>query len=304
MKPSFIGIGAQKCASTWVHRVLRDHPQATVSDPKELNFFSFHYDHGFQWYENHFGGAYQCTAVGEISPSYLYDPMAPLRARHYNQNFRIIVTLRDPLERAYSNHLHELRMGHYLSDNPTFEAGLANNPMYIEQSRYATHLKRWLTCFRAEQVLVLFQEELLAAPDEHARHLYEFLGIDTSHKSSFLDKRVNESRQPRLRSLDGLFKKAGKLGRNAGMSALISRLKNTPLISGIRRANSVPLRKLAPPMLAETRRYLENELAEEVLELADLLGKNSLPWPTWEHVQGTKDTPPHAWRALAGKARA
>src|SRR5687767_9096163 len=138
--PTFIGLGGQKCASTWLHVVFRDHADAYVSTPKELDFFSSFYDRGFQWYEAHFAAAEGRRAIGEISPSYLPDHDAPARAHAYNANLRIIVALRDPVERAYSNHLHDIRLGHYSGRDLSFETGLANNPMYLEQSRYALHL--------------------------------------------------------------------------------------------------------------------------------------------------------------------
>ena len=53
-KPSYIGIGAQKCASTWLHRILAEHPDVSVPEVKELDFFSYRYDHGYQWYERCF----------------------------------------------------------------------------------------------------------------------------------------------------------------------------------------------------------------------------------------------------------
>ena len=67
MKPNFIGIGAQKCATTWVYRVLEDHPAALLSDPKELHFFSSNFDRGYQWYERHFPETSSAKAVGECS---------------------------------------------------------------------------------------------------------------------------------------------------------------------------------------------------------------------------------------------
>ena len=81
MKPTFIGLGGQKCASSWLYTVFNDHPDAFVSTPKELNYFSAVYDRGHQWYESHFTGGAGRAAVGEISPSYLPDRDAPSRAR-------------------------------------------------------------------------------------------------------------------------------------------------------------------------------------------------------------------------------
>jgi len=174
-KANFLGIGAQKCASTWIHRVLEDHPQVKVSTPKELDFFSYYYNHGFQWYERHFEESEPCLVRGEISTSYFYDWFAPERAAEYNPDFRLIVSLRDPVDRAYSNHLHEIRIGHYIGPDLGFEAGLAQNPMYIEQSRYWKQFQHWLQFFPKERFLVLIQEEIMADPTYAVHQLYEFL---------------------------------------------------------------------------------------------------------------------------------
>ena len=139
MKPNFIGIGAQKCASSWIYDILADHPQVCVSEKKELDFFSYHFHHGYNWYENHFSTIPEKQAVGEISPSYFHDPRSPQRAAQYNGELKILLTLRDPINRALSHHRHEVRMGTYMGPDFRFEAGLAQNPSYLDQGLYAKH---------------------------------------------------------------------------------------------------------------------------------------------------------------------
>jgi hypothetical protein len=68
MQPTYVGIGAQKCASTWLHRILAEHPQVTVPEIKEVDFFSYHFDHGYQWYEQCFGNGAPRTARCALSP--------------------------------------------------------------------------------------------------------------------------------------------------------------------------------------------------------------------------------------------
>ncbi len=70
MRPDFIGIGAQKCASTWVYKILQDHPQVGVSTPKELDFFSYYFNYGYQWYLNLFDRFVDDLVCGVISSSY------------------------------------------------------------------------------------------------------------------------------------------------------------------------------------------------------------------------------------------
>ena len=286
MRPNFIGLGAQKCASTWLRRVLQDHPDTYVGAPREIDFFSSYYDRGFQWYEANFAAAARKSAVGEISPSYFPDSDAPARAHAYNPGFRIIVALRDPIERAYSNHLHEIRLAQYSGSDLSFEAGLANNPMYVEQSRYATHLSRWLDYFPPGQILVVLQEEIQADPQREARRVYEFLGISTDHVSGFVEDRANQSYLPKSRSREEFLKRSGSLIRKLGMSWLVNALRRTGVVAAIHRGNRLNIREIVPPMREETREKLYQVLGLEALELASVLGRQSLPWKTWARAAG------------------
>lgn len=284
VKPNFIGIGAQKCASTWIYRVLQDHPEVLVATPKELDFFSYFYGRGFQWYERHFQSKQNVRAIGEISPSYFCDPCAPYRINAYNSEMRIIITLRDPLERAYSNHLHEVRMGHFEGEDISFESGLRNNPMYIEQSRYGTHLKNWFDVVPEERRLVLLQEEIKQSPDEQVRRIYNFLNIDEKHSPQFLNQRANRSYLPRSKALEKLIKKSGHSARKAGFGKAVDAIKQTGLVDYIRNLNRFDARLKVPAMKEETKWSMAHELRSEVVQTAALLGRQSLPWETWDLI--------------------
>jgi hypothetical protein len=292
MKPNFIGLGGQKCASTWLYEVLRDHPDVYVSTPKEIDFFSSCYENGSQWYERSFAAAHGKRAVGEISPSYLPDCDAPARACEYNPAFRLVVSLRDPVERAYSNHLHEIRLGHYAGEDLSFEAGLANNPMYLEQSRYAKHLARWLRYFPRGQLLVVLQEEIASYPDREARRLYEFLGIDAQHVPASVAARSNDSYLPRSRSGERLIRAVGNATRSLGLSRLVELMRRAGLIAAIHRGSRLQIREIVPPMRSSTREDLYRLFGNECIELAGMIGRESLPWKTWESAVSRRS--PHA----------
>lgn len=164
VQPTFIGLGAQKCASSWIHRVLGDHPEIFASEPKELDFFSHHYNRGYSWYEHCFEPGAGARARGEISPSYFCDPLAPTRVRDYDPALKLVLALRDPVSRAFSNHLHEIRKGFYHCPDLRFESGLARNPMYVFQSRYGSHLEAWTRAFPLSRILILVQEEIHTDP--------------------------------------------------------------------------------------------------------------------------------------------
>lgn len=281
MKPNFIGIGAQKCGTTWVYRVLEDHPEALLSDPKELHFFSSNFDRGYQWYERHFPETATARAVGEYSTTYFYSADAAARAFAYNPALRLIVTLRDPVARAYSNHLHEVRAGHITSTDLSFEVCEHDNPMYVAQSRYAEQLKKWLAHFPADRVLVIFQEEIESNPSVQVSRLYRFLGIDELHVSPYLHERVNVSAVDR----SGVARDALRVGatalRHIVGDRVVRDLKTHALVKSLRGANKQDLRDVVPPLRDATAARLREQLSDDMHELSRLLGRTELPWASW-----------------------
>jgi hypothetical protein len=284
-KPTFLGLGAQKCASSWIHKVLEDHSEVFVSQPKELDFFTHYFNRGYTWYERHFDQASEVKAIGEISPSYFCDPLAPERVRRYRPDLKLVLLLRDPLRRAFSNHLHELRKGHFHGVDLSFEAGLASNPMYLFQSRYGTHLGNWLRAFPSEQMLLLLQEEIEADPLTQVRRLYAFLGVDPDHRSADLFRRSHESIDARSRTVFRAWRAVGDFGRRHRLGPVVEAVKRLPPVAAAMRANRLDLRAEIPPMRPETEVALQRELAPELIQLAALTGRDDWPWATWRAVQ-------------------
>ena len=91
----FVCIGAQKCATTWLHNVLATHPEVAMPhEIKELDFFSAKFDRGYQWYMRHFAPATTARLRGEVSPSYLCSRDAPAWAKAYNPAMKIVLRRR------------------------------------------------------------------------------------------------------------------------------------------------------------------------------------------------------------------
>lgn len=274
---TFIGIGAQKAASTWLQTVLAQIPGVVTSDPKELNFFSAEFDRGYEWYERHFARAGPSVHRGEVSPNYFVDADAPARAKAYRADMRLFVTLRDPVDRAFSNHLHEVRAGHVSGANLDFDHALArNNPLYLEQGRYAHHLARWLEHFDRDQCLVLFQEEVRADGLREARRVAAFLGL--ALPDGFVDRRANESLDYRSRAIGLAFWRMGNLARRHGLDRAVETSKRLPVVRALRAMNLKPVRAEVAPMAPETEARLVAFYREEVAALEALLGRK-VPWP-------------------------
>ena len=274
--PTMIGIGAQKCASSWVHAALGIHPEIGVSEPKEIDFFSYYFDRGYEWYEKFFAQSAAAKVRFEASPSYLHDPRTPERVFAYNPAMKILLMLRDPVERAYSNHLHEVIKGHI--SPVSFAQGLANNPSYVEQGLYATHLARWLSVFPRDQILVLLAEDIGANPDAAAAAVYAFAGVDQSFTSQVLHERRNESDRARFGQLRRVLRGGGTTLRKLGLEEQLARFKKTGAVARLMQANSVDIRQEIPPMEATSRTQLEAVFAPEITALMGILGRDSLPW--------------------------
>jgi hypothetical protein len=274
----FVGIGAQKCASTWLYEILQDHPQVVLSTHKETDFFSYHYGRGLQWYERQFPTQRSACLSGEISPSYLISGDVPERLASFAPDAKILVSLRDPVERAISNHRHEVRLGNFTGPDLSFEAGLQNNPMYLEQSRYGTHLRRWLRYFTPSRILIVLQEDIQAEPLAVARQVYGFLGIDAEHISTALHARPNESHLYRSRALEWVRKSARMTVRSLGMDGVWQVAQRAGMQNLYRRLNRRSPETLIPPVSAVTKQRLRRVLEDEIRMVEELTGRSL---PTW-----------------------
>lgn len=280
MKATFIGIGAQKCASSWLYDILADHPEAAVSEKKELDFFSYHYEHGYRWYESQFPGKPGAKAVGEISPSYFNEASVPERAKLYSPDLRILVSLRDPVERALSQHRHLVRIGLVPGPDYRFETALADNPSYIEQGCYATHLSRWLQVFPRSQMLIVLMEDIRQDPEATARKVYEFLDIDAQHRSVALNEKSNPSYAVRSQGTDAVIRGLRHNLRRIGLGGLWQAVGDSGLRKVYRRFNRKPSEAVIPAVATETKARLRDEFQRETRDLEKLLGRDLGHWRT------------------------
>ena len=278
MKPTFVGIGAQKCASTWLHRILAAHPEVVVAEEKEVDFFSYRFDHGYQWYERQFVNSDSARASGEISPSYFCEASVPERVAAYVPTASILVSFRDPVERALSNHRHEVRAGHIRGPDLTFEAGLANNPMYLEQSRYAKHLKRWLEHFPRERIHAILMDDVREKPQTVAREVFEFLDIDPDVVPENLDKRFNKSHSHRSHALSSVKDTVYAMTRAPGLKWLWNLGARSGARAIYRQVNVMPSEQVIPTPPDELLAAVREQLAPDTRELGDLLGRDLSMW--------------------------
>ena len=110
--PDFIIVGAQKAGTTSLYNCLKQHPEIVPASKKEIQYFSQFYNKGYDWYLQHFKLRDDNLQSGEASPFYLFHPHAAARIAQALPEVRIIVLLRNPVQRAISHYHQQARCGH------------------------------------------------------------------------------------------------------------------------------------------------------------------------------------------------
>jgi hypothetical protein len=171
--PDFIGVGPIRTATTWLHEELKNHVGLPLS--KESRFFDWYYDRGLAWYADYFRDCPPDRPFGEFCPTYFQRQDVLDRIAHDVPNCKIIVTLRHPVERAYSQYK-LLRHAAYIG-NVSFEEALVLNPSIIDSSRYASHLVKWQERFGTDRVLVCLYDDLRANEELYLNRICDFIGV-------------------------------------------------------------------------------------------------------------------------------
>ena len=194
--PDFVIIGAQRSGTTSLYRWLTDRPDVGRAWRKEVHFFDNHYERGLRWYKAHFPLRRAGRITGESTPYLLLHPLAPDRAAKDLPDACFIALLRDPVERAISNHWLRRRLGaardesleqaldreaESLSDNTDKlvrgEVSLDHMAYsYVARGEYAPQLRRWFDAAGRERVLVV-ESERLASDSRVAAGVLERLGL-------------------------------------------------------------------------------------------------------------------------------
>jgi hypothetical protein len=206
--PDFIIIGAAKAGTTSLYQYLAEHPCIHPSRTKEVHFFAIHYAKGLGWYRANFpmratlrlasrmSGERHIT--GEATPYYLYHPLAAERAAQVVPQAKLIVLLRNPVDRAISNYYFEVKTGgekvpfeealdtetarlapeiEKMRADPDYYSVIHQRRSYTIRGIYVDQIMNWRKYFPKEQMLILKTEDLLADSRRSVRQCCEFLGV-------------------------------------------------------------------------------------------------------------------------------
>ena len=203
---TFLVIGAQKAGTTWLDEALKAHEDIFTPSVKEMHFFSsnWNYAKGLEWYASHFEEMKNERAAGECTPNYLRTVLSsadknpdlagnvPERVLAAIPNAKLIVSLRNPVDRAVSAYFHMVTRGKL---SPFQRLRDVTDKFGIAASGYyALHLKAWFEFFDQSRFRILcYEEDIL--PDEAKattiQSVYRFLGVDDQFLPNDLYKTHN-----------------------------------------------------------------------------------------------------------------
>lgn len=258
--PEFLVIGAQKCGTTWLHQCLARHPGITMPTGKDGGFFCYEAtrtEAAIAEYAAQFAaGMEQGNRRGESTAAYFwtasgsewdckpegFERSIPARVREtLGAETRLLLCLRNPVERAVSAWFHHVRQGDLDPDTPLLDAGRFMG--LIDMGFYARHLRNWLQAFPRENFCILILEDDIARmPAATIRRVYRFLAVQETFRPPGLGTPAYAGPY-RLRTQDGI---RGPANRDRGQL----------------RVHDATLEQL-------TRIY-----RDDVGELEDLLGRN------------------------------
>ncbi|MEM7100809.1 MAG: sulfotransferase domain-containing protein [Pseudomonadota bacterium] len=264
MLPNFLIIGAPRSGTTWLAMNLREHPEIFMPRIKEVHYFDRHFEEGQGFYEDFFTTATE-RVIGEATPDYIYYPEVPSRISALIPECKMILCLRNPIDRVYSRYWNSVAKYEENRDL-SFEDKLREKPLFIDEGKYYTHLKRYYEHFSPDQFLILDFHEINNEPNAVLRRTYDFLGVAPDFVPETTDLVVNTAAaKPFLAKSKSMYW-VHRAFEKVGLHGLANK---------IQAVNSGELPKMKP----ETRAWLRDEIYhEENQNLQDLTGLDVSGW--------------------------
>ena len=192
--PQFCIIGSVKAATTWIQAQLQCNPAIYMPGP-EPHFFSRDFDRGWDYYETFFLDAPHGAVRGEKSADYLAHPLAPARMAKALPDIPLLVQLRDPVARAYSDYKMLLRRGH-VSGKPEdyLTSPDSPEPRFLKDGLYGEHLQRWFDHFPKQNILAFLFEDVREDGRAVVENVSKHIGVAPVFDAEFASTKQNDSR--------------------------------------------------------------------------------------------------------------
>ncbi|MDJ0555458.1 MAG: sulfotransferase domain-containing protein [Microcoleaceae cyanobacterium MO_207.B10] len=215
--PHFLIIGGQKCGTNSLYNYIVQHPSVAPSLQHEVHYFDLNFDKGLDWYQSQFPELKPGIITGESSPYYLFHPLVPQRVFDIYPQIKLIILLRNPVERAISHYYHEVKLGYEslsfseaISSETTRLTGEVEKIIktgtyysfnhqhytYLSRGIYIEQLQNWMKNFPKEQFLILKSEDLFSHPRETMNKVFQFLELPPHYLETYLKYNPGEYLAP------------------------------------------------------------------------------------------------------------
>jgi len=222
--PDVIFIGPLKTATSYIYDYYLHHPNVATSEPvKELYYYDDHYEQGEDWYLKHFSPTPETQVMIDVSPSYLIDEDALRRIKQDNPTAKIIMTLRDPMERFSSHVKHHIRHGYPYSG---FSNLLKEHPRVIQGSQYEKYVDKWIEEFGEDNIFVLDYRELTRDSAGFMKKICEIIDVPFNADYEF-EHKVNQAGTARSPLLMRVMHIVMRFLIRNGLSGVIDFVKRT-----------------------------------------------------------------------------
>ena len=284
--PNFLCLGAQKSGTTTISDILKDHPNIYLPGCKEVHYFEHeeNYKKGINWYSEFFNydTSENIKIIGEITPDYMaYNYVLNRIVEALGTNIKILIVLRNPVDRAYSQFNHHVRLHvekernfisaiskESINSNISYRESWHTPAYYLSKGLYYNQVKRCFEVFSRQNIHIALFEDLFIEKDKNEfKALYEFLGIP--YIGNIPNRHSHKSIFPKSEALfDFVFVKNNKI------KSTLKQLMPTDIYAGIRK-KLVSILTEKPKKLDQS---IKNKLIQEVYlddikkleELADL----------------------------------
>jgi len=192
MKPvQIFHIGPPKTATTWIYRCLKEHPEIAAPSKDSVHFFDMFYERDTDWYMQHFSPVLPNQKLFDPTPSYIWSSKAPSNIHRHNPEARIMFTLRNPIDRAFSHFWHLKKQGATNLDFDKILYGYDYFSTWLEPGLLGDAIERYLALFPKEQLHWILYQDIENSPHAVFRGIAEFCNVDANFIPSDLQKKIN-----------------------------------------------------------------------------------------------------------------
>ena len=213
-------IGPQKGATTWMYECLKNHPDIRTSARDTIHYFDMNYHRGRTWYDTQFTHG-NGSCLFDPTFTYLRAPEASKRISSEFPNAKIMVNLRNPIDRAFAHYWHEKKKG---AINVRFADILTNYDWFqtwVEPGLYAARLKPYVDAFGIDNIMVIDMSDIKNHPNTVLTRVYDFANIAHVPMPKMATTTVNATGARRNIINQGLFKIGNKMtGGNAAQNEM------------------------------------------------------------------------------------